>query len=186
MKRLFNIFFATLLLAFLVIPIIFIAILVRFTSKGKSIHWSNRVGKNNIIYRMPKFRTMVIDSPNVATHLLSNPEKYLTPIGGFLRRTSLDEIPQLFSVLKGDMTFIGPRPALSNQFDLIDLRQKRGIHKLVPGITGWAQVNGRDAVLISEKVALDEEYKNKKNFLLDLRILWMTFLKVVGRNNVLH
>jgi len=186
MKRLFNIFFATLLLAFLVIPIIFIAILVRLTSKGKSIYWSNRVGKNNIIYKMPKFRTMLIDSPNVATHLLSNPEKYLTPIGGFLRRTSLDEIPQLFSVLKGDMTFIGPRPALFNQFDLIDLRQKRGIDKLVPGITGWAQVNGRDAILISEKVALDEEYKNKKTFLLDLRILWMTFLKVLGRNNVLH
>jgi len=136
MKRLFNIFFATLLLAFLVIPIIFIAILVRFTSKGKSIHWSNRVGKNNIIYRMPKFRTMVIDSPNVATHLLSNPEKYLTPIGGFLRRTSLDEIPQLFSVLKGDMTFVGPRPALFNQSDLIALRKEKGVDKLLPGITG--------------------------------------------------
>ena len=186
MKRLFDLFFATLLLVLLALPIILIAILVRLTSKGRSIYWSDRVGKNNVIFKMPKFRTMLIDSPNVATHLLINPEKYLSPIGGYLRRTSLDEIPQIFSVIKADMSFIGPRPALFNQSDLIALRQERGIHKLVPGITGWAQINGRDEMLISEKVDFDEEYMIQQSFWLDLKILWITFSKVIGRDNILH
>ena len=157
MKRLFDLFIVFVLLVFLAVPMLIIAIVIRLTSKGQTIYWSDRVGKNNIIFKMPKFRTMLIDSPTVATHLLHNPDSYLSTIGGFLRRTSLDEIPQLFSVLKGDMSFVGPRPALFNQDDLIALRKEKGIDKLLPGITGWAQVNGRDELLISDKAKLDEE-----------------------------
>ena len=186
MKRLFDLFIVSALLVFLAAPMLIIAIVIRLTSKGQTIYWSDRVGKNNIIFKMPKFRTMLIDSPTVATHLLNNPDSYLSPIGGLLRRTSLDEIPQLFSVLKGDMSFVGPRPALFNQDNLIALRKEKGIDKLLPGITGWAQVNGRDKLSISDKVVLDEEYMNCQSFWFDLKILWMTLVKVTKRDNILH
>jgi len=163
-----------------------VAILIRSTSKGPSLYWSDRVGKNNKIFKMPKFRSMLIDTPAVATHLLDNPDAYLSPIGGFLRSTSLDELPQLFSVLRGDMSFVGPRPALYNQDDLISLRTEKGVDKLLPGITGWAQVNGRDELSIPDKVALDVEYLNRQSFWFDVKILWMTFLKVVKRDGVSH
>ena len=168
------------------IILLVVAILIRSTSKGPSLYWSDRVGKNNKIFKMPKFRSMLIDAPTVATHLLDNPDAYLSPIGGFLRSTSLDELPQLFSVLKGDMSFVGPRPALYNQEDLIALRTEKGVHKLLPGITGWAQVNGRDELSIPDKVALDVEYLNRQSFWFDMKILWMTFLKVVKRDDVSH
>ena len=158
MKRIFDLFFGVILLVLLVIMMLFIAIVIRLTSKGPSLYWSDRVGKNNKIFKMPKFRSMLTDTPAVATHLLDNPDVYLSPIGGFLRSTSLDELPQLFSVLRGDMSFVGPRPALYNQDDLITLRTQKGVDKLLPGITGWAQVNGRDELSIPDKVALDAEY----------------------------
>ena len=163
-----------------------IAVLVRITSKGPALYWSDRVGRNNKIFKMPKFRSMLIDTPSVATHLLDNPDSCLTPIGGFLRRSSLDELPQLFSVLKGEMSFVGPRPALYNQNDLIILRSKKGINTLLPGITGLAQINGRDELTISEKVALDLEYLNHKSLWFDIKILLKTFLKVVKRVGVSH
>jgi O-antigen biosynthesis protein WbqP len=166
--------------------IILIALAVRLTSKGPIIYWSSRIGKNNYLFQMPKFRSMQIDTPDIATHLMSDPKLYLAPLGEFLRSYSLDELPQLFSVLKGDMSFVGPRPALYNQNDLVALRSKKGIDKLLPGITGWAQVNGRDELSILEKVNLDFEYLNSKSFKLDIKILWMTFLKVIGRNNISH
>ena len=186
MKRFFDIFLAIFLIALLLLFIIIIAILVKITSKGGSLYWSDRVGKNNKIFRMPKFRSMLVDTPAVATHLLDNPGSYLSPIGGFLRRSSLDELPQLFSVLKGEMSFVGPRPALYNQDDLITLRTQKGVDKLLPGITGWAQVNGRDELSIPDKVALDTEYLNRQSFWFDMKILWMTFLKVVKRDGVSH
>ena len=161
-------------------------IAVRLTSKGPSLYWSNRVGKSNKIFKMPKFRSRLIDTPAVATHLLDNPDSYLSPIGNFLRRTSLDELPQLFSVLKGDMSFVGPRPALFNQDDLIALRTEKRVDKLLPGITGWAQVNGRDELSIPDKVALDVEYLNRQSFWFDMKILWMTLLKVINRDGVSH
>ena len=163
-----------------------IAFLVKTTSKGPVLFWSERIGKNNQTYKMPKFRSMLIDTPVVATHLLINPVSHLSPVGGFLRRFSLDELPQLFSVLKGDMNFVGPRPALFNQNDLIALRTEKGVDKLLPGITGWAQVNGRDELSISEKVSFDVEYMNCQSLWFDIRILWMTFLKVVNQDNVSH
>jgi len=186
MKRIFDLFFGVILLVLLVIMMLFIAIVIRLTSKGPSLYWSDRVGKNNKIFKMPKFRSMLIDTPAVATHLLDNPDAYLSPIGGFLRSTSLDELPQLFSVLKGDMSFVGPRPALYNQDDLIALRTEKGVVELLPGITGWAQVNGRDELLIPDKVALDVEYLNRQSFWFDMKILWITFLKVVKRDGVSH
>ena len=186
MKRVFDLFFSVILLLLLVIIMLFIAIVIRLTSKGPSLYWSDRVGKNNKIFKMPKFRSMLTDTPAVATHLLDNPDVYLSPIGSFLRSTSLDELPQLFSVLKGDMSFVGPRPALFNQNNLIALRTEKGVDKLLPGITGWAQVNGRDELSISDKVALDVEYLNRRSFWLDMKILWMTFLKVVKRDGVSH
>jgi len=186
MKRVFDLFFGVILLLSLVIIMLYIAIVIRLTSKGPSLYWSDRVGKNNKIFKMPKFRSMLTDTPAVATHLLDNPDVYLSPIGGFLRRSSLDEIPQLFSVLKGDMSFVGPRPALYNQDDLITLRTEKGVDKLLPGITGWAQVNGRDDLSIPDKVALDAEYLNHQSFWFDVKILWMTFLKVIKRDGVSH
>ena len=186
MKRVFDLFFGVILLLSLVIMMLFIAIVIRLTSKGPSLYWSDRVGKNNKIFKMPKFRSMLTDTPAVATHLLDNPDAYLSPIGGFLRSTSLDELPQLFSVLKGDMSFVGPRPALFNQEDLITLRTEKGVDKLLPGITGWAQVNGRDELSIPDKVALDAEYLNHQSFWFDMKILWMTFLKVIKRDGVSH
>ena len=164
----------------------FLSIIVKMTSEGPVLYWSDRVGKNNEIFRMPKFRSMLTDTPAVATHLLDNPDAYLSPIGGFLRSTSLDELPQLFSVLRGDMSFVGPRPALYNQDDLITLRIEKGVDKLLPGITGWAQVNGRDELSIPDKVALDVEYLNRQSFWFDMKILWMTFLKVIKRDGVSH
>ena len=184
MKRAFDLFFGVILLLSLVIMMLFIAIVIRLTSKGPSLYWSDRVGKNNKIFKMPKFRSMLIDTPAVATHLLDNPDSYLSPIGGFLRFSSLDELPQLFSILKGDMSFVGPRPALFNQDDLIALRTEKGVDKLLPGITGWAQVNGRDELSIPDKVALDVEYLKRKSFWFDIKILWMTFLKVIKRDGV--
>jgi len=186
MKRIFDLLLGVVILPLLVIPMILISISVSLSSKGSALYWSNRVGRNNEIFRMPKFRSMLIDTPNVATHLLDNPYAYLSPIGGFLRRSSLDELPQLFSVLKGDISFVGPRPALFNQEDLIALRTKKSVDKLLPGITGWAQVNGRDELSIPDKVALDVEYLNRQSFWFDLKILWMTFLKVVKRDGVSH
>ena len=186
MKRVFDLFTGVILLSSLVLVLLFIAIAIRRTSKGSVLYWSDRVGKNNKIFKMPKFRSMLTDTPAVATHLLDNPDAYLSPIGGFLRRSSLDELPQLFSVLKGDMSFVGPRPALFNQKDLITLRTEKGVYKLLPGITGWAQVNGRDELSISDKVALDVEYMHRQSFWFDMRILWMTFLKVIKRDGVSH
>ena len=186
MKLAFDLFFSVMLLLLLAFVMSFIAIVIRLTSKGPSLYWSDRVGKNNKIFKMPKFRTMFIDTPVVATHLLDNPDVYLTPIGGFLRSTSLDELPQLFSVLKGDMSFVGPRPALFNQSDLITLRTEKGVDKLLPGITGWTQVNGRDELSILDKVKLDDEYLNRQSFWFDMKILWMTFFKVMKRDGVSH
>ena len=186
MKLAFDLFFSLILLFLLAILMLFIAIVIRMTSKGPSLYWSDRVGKNNKIFKMPKFRSMLIDTPAVATHLLDNPDAYLSPIGSFLRSTSLDELPQLFSVLKGDMSFVGPRPALFNQNDLITLRTEKGVNKLLPGITGWSQVNGRDELSIPDKVILDVEYLNRQSFWFDIKILWMTFLKVIKRDDVSH
>jgi O-antigen biosynthesis protein WbqP len=163
-----------------------VAIIVKITSRGPALHWSDRIGIDNVIFKMPKFRTMRIDAPNVATHLLENPNAYLTPIGHFLRRFSIDEFPQLWSVLRGDMSFAGPRPALYNQDDLIELRTKKGIHKLTPGVTGWAQVNGRDNLVIPIKVEYDEYYLKHRSFLFDIKIIWMTFLKVLRKEGVKH
>ena len=170
----------------LVVPIILTAIAVRITSKGSVLYWSDRIGRNNEIFKMPKFRSMLTDTPTVGTDLLDNPDTYLSSIGGFLRRSSLDELPQLFSVFKGDMSFVGPRPALYNQDDLIALRTEKGVDKLLPGITGWAQVNGRDELSIPDKVALDVEYLNHQSFWFDMKILWKTFLKVMKRDGVSH
>jgi O-antigen biosynthesis protein WbqP len=185
-KRFFDLSIGSIFLVCLSIPMVLTIILVRLTSKGPSLYWSNRIGRNNEIFMMPKFRSMLTDTPAKATHLLDNPDSYLTPIGGFLRSTSLDELPQLFSVLRGDMSFVGPRPALFNQEDLIDLRTEKGVDKLLPGITGWAQVNGRDELSIPDKVALDVEYLNRQSFWFDIKILWMTFLRVVKRDGVSH
>jgi len=186
MKRIFDLLLGVVILVFLVAPMLLISIAVRLSSMGPALYWSDRVGKNNKIFKMPKFRSMLIDTPAVATHLLDNPDSYLSPIGGFLRRSSLDELPQLFSVLKGDMSFVGPRPALFNQDDLITLRTEKDVDKLLPGITGWAQVNGRDELSIPDKVALDVEYLNRQSFWFDIKILWMTFLKVINRDGVSH
>jgi O-antigen biosynthesis protein WbqP len=186
MKRFFDLFLGAILIILLALPMLITAIAVRLTSTGPSLYWSDRVGRDNVIFRMPKFRSMRVDTPAVATHLITDPNKFITPIGGFLRRSSLDEIPQLFSVLKGDMSFIGPRPALFNQEDLIALRKEQGVDRLMPGITGWAQVNGRDELPIPKKVVLDVEYLLRQSFWFDLKILWMTFLKVIRSAGVTH
>jgi O-antigen biosynthesis protein WbqP len=170
----------------LAVPIILIALIVKLTSEGPIIYWSDRVGINNTIFKMPKFRSMRLNAPAVATHLMSDPDLYLTSFGSFLRKFSLDELPQLWSILKGDMSFIGPRPALYNQNDLVELRSERGIHRLVPGVTGWAQVNGRDDIPIPVKVEFDEYYLKNRSFILDLKILWMTFIKVLKREGIQH
>lgn len=170
----------------LLIPILILTALVFATSPGPVLYWSDRVGRGNKIFRMPKFRSMRIDTPAVATHLLQEPARWLTPIGSFLRKTSLDELPQLWSILRGDMSFVGPRPALFNQDDLISLRTEHGVHELVPGLTGWAQVNGRDEIPIPQKVALDTEYLHRQSFLFDLNILWLTAVKVLARDGVAH
>ena len=186
MKRFFDISVGLLLFILLVIPILLVAVTIKVTSKGSVLYWSERVGRENVNFMMPKFRTMRSDTPQLATHLMNDPDAFLSPIGGFLRRTSMDELPQLFSILKGDMSFVGPRPALFNQDDLIALRTEKDVNQLVPGLTGWAQVNGRDDLPIPEKVALDVEYMELQSFWFDLKILWMTFLKVVRRVGVSH
>jgi O-antigen biosynthesis protein WbqP len=186
MKRLFDLLLALCAGLVLLVPVVLVALAVRLTSPGPSLYWSDRVGQHNRIFRMPKFRSMRIDTPAVATHLLTDPGQYLTPIGPFLRKSSLDELPQLWSILRGDMSFVGPRPALFNQDDLITLRTQHGVHELVPGLTGWAQVNGRDELPIPEKVALDAEYLRRRSLWLDMRILWMTFVKVLRRDGVAH
>ena len=185
-KRFFDFLLALFAVLFLIIPILVVAIMVRLTSIGPVLYWSDRVGRNNHIFKMPKFRTMLINTPAVATHLLSDPKQYLTPIGSFLRKSSLDELPQLWSIIKGDMSFVGPRPALFNQDDLVALRTQYGVDKLLPGLTGWAQINGRDELPIPVKVKLDVEYLHKQSFLLDVKIIFLTFLKVLRRDGIQH
>ena len=170
----------------LVLPITFIALVVKLTSPGPILYWSSRVGKNNVLFEMPKLRTMQVSTPAVATHLLANPEQYLTPVGSFLRKSSLDELPQLWCILRGQMSFVGPRPALFNQVDLIELRTACGVQTLLPGLTGWAQVNGRDELPIPQKVKLDYEYLQRRSISFNLQIMWMTFLKVMRRDGVSH
>lgn len=186
LKRLFDLALALPAALVLALPIALVALAVRLTSPGPALYWSDRVGRHNRIFRMPKFRSMRIDTPAVATHLLQNPARWLTPIGPFLRRSSLDELPQLWSILRGDMSFVGPRPALFNQDDLIALRTEAGVHELVPGLTGWAQVNGRDEIPIPQKVALDAEYLCRQSLAFDLRILWLTAVKVLRSDGVSH
>lgn len=186
MKRLTDFIFGLVALSALLVPLLLVALLVRVTSPGPVLYWSDRVGRGNRIFKMPKFRSMHMDTPALATHLLQKPDQWLTPIGSFLRKTSLDELPQLWCILKGDMSFVGPRPALFNQDDLIALRTSSGVHELVPGLTGWAQVNGRDELSILHKVKLDVEYFHQRSFGFDLWILWLTLLKVLRRDGVLH
>lgn len=186
MKRVFDILLGSLAAVMLCLPLLIVAIAVRLTSKGPILYWSDRVGRGNMIFKMPKFRSMKVGTPAVATHLLGNPSAHLTPIGSFLRKSSLDELPQLWSILAGDMSFVGPRPALFNQQDLIELRTELGVQKLLPGLTGWAQVNGRDELPIPEKVKLDVVYLEHQSLWFDIRILWMTFVKVLCRDGVSH
>jgi O-antigen biosynthesis protein WbqP len=185
-KRLFDIFLATSALAVLALPCLLLALLVKITSEGPVLYWSERVGRDNRIFRMPKFRSMRTDTPELATHLLAEPARWLTPIGSFLRTSSLDELPQLWSILCGDMSFVGPRPALFNQHDLIALRTQQGIHALLPGLTGWAQINGRDEIPLHEKVALDAHYLHHRSFMMDLRILAATAVRVLHRDGIAH
>ena len=186
MKRLLDLVLALFIIFVLIIPILIVTIAVRLTSSGPILYWSDRIGRYNIIFKMPKFRTMHIGTPAVATHLLSDSGQYLTPIGSFLRKSSLDELPQLWSILIGDMSFVGPRPALFNQDDLISLRTQYGVEKLQPGLTGWAQINGRDELSVSVKVQYDLEYLHKQSFWFDMKILFFTFLRVVQRSGVSH
>ena len=185
-KRVFDLLLALAAAVVLAVPVLLVAVVVRLTSSGPALYWSDRVGRQNTLFKMPKFRSMRVGTPAVATHLLADPATYLTPIGSFLRKSSLDELPQLWSILAGDMTFVGPRPALFNQHDLIELRTQQGVHELVPGLTGWAQINGRDELPIFEKVKLDVEYLQRQSLRLDVWILWLTFVKVIRRDGVTH
>ena len=186
MKRLFDLCLALSAALILVFPFVLVWLMVRVTSKGPALYWSDRVGRNNKIFKMPKFRSMRVDTPAVATHLLKNPQQFLTPIGSFLRKSSLDELPQLLSIIKGDMSFVGPRPALFNQDDLIALRTQHGVDVLVPGLTGWAQINGRDELPIPDKVNLDVVYMQRKSLWFDLKIIVLTFVKVLRRDGIQH
>lgn len=186
MKRAFDVSFSVCVGVFLLLPIGLTALLVRWTSPGPALYWSDRVGRNNRIFKMPKFRSMRLDTPAVATHLLSDPDQFLTPVGPFLRKTSLDELPQLWSILKGDMSLVGPRPALFNQHDLIALRTEAGVDRLVPGLTGWAQINGRDELPIADKVRLDAEYLQRQSFMFDLKIIFLTLWRVLRRDGITH
>ena len=186
MKRIFDLLLALAAAVVLAVPVLLVAMAVRLTSPGPALYWSDRVGRHNAIFKMPKFRSMRMGTPAVATHLLADPKAHLTPIGSFLRKSSLDELPQLWSILAGDMSFVGPRPALFNQHDLIALRTRLGVHELVPGLTGWAQINGRDKLPIPDKVKLDVEYLQRQSLWLDIRILWMTFVKVIRRDGITH
>ena len=185
-KRVFDLLLAQTACMVLAAPMLLVCVAVRLTSPGPALYWSDRVGRNNKIFKMPKFRSMRVGTPAVATHLLADAKSHLTPIGSFLRKSSLDELPQLWSILVGNMSFVGPRPALFNQHDLIALRTQQGVHTLVPGLTGWAQVNGRDELPIADKVKLDTQYAQQQSLLLDLRIIWLTFLKVLKRDGVSH
>ena len=185
-KRVFDLLLALAAAVVLALPVMLVAVLVRLTSPGPALYWSDRVGRYNTIFRMPKFRSMRVGTPAVATHLLADPKAHLTPIGSFLRKSSLDELPQLWSILVGDMSFVGPRPALFNQHDLIDLRTRLGVHELVPGLTGWAQINGRDELPIPDKVKLDVEYLQRQSLWFDIHILWLTFVKVIRRDGITH
>ena len=186
MKRLFDLLLALAACMFLAVPMLLVFVAVRLSSPGPALYWSDRVGRHNKIFKMPKFRSMRVGTPAVATHLLADTKSHLTPIGSFLRKSSLDELPQLWSILVGSMSFVGPRPALFNQHDLIALRTQHGVHNLVPGLTGWAQVNGRDELPIPDKVSLDAAYLQQQSLLFDIRILWMTFVKVLNRDGVSH
>lgn len=186
MKRLFDLVLAVCAGTVLLVPAAIVALVVRLTSRGPVLYWSERVGRHNRVFRMPKFRSMRVGTPAVATHLLTDAGARLTPVGGFLRKSSLDELPQLWTILVGHMSFVGPRPALFNQYDLIELRTRHGIHTLVPGLTGWAQVNGRDALPVAEKVRMDLEYLERRSFCFDIRVLWLTFVKVVQREGITH
>ena len=186
MKRVFDFFLAVVATLILAAPVLLVALMLRLTSPGPFLYWSDRVGRHNKLFKMPKFRSMRVGTPTVATHLLADPTTYLTPIGSFLRKSSLDELPQLWSILTGDMRFVGPRPALFNQDDLIELRTRFGVHELVPGLTGWAQINGRDELPIPDKVKLDVEYLQQQSLWFDIRILWLTFVKVIRRDGVAH
>ena len=186
MKRLIDLILTLVAAVLLLLPVLMVSLLVKLTSKGPVLYWSDRVGKSNAIFKMPKFRSMKVDTPAVATHLLADPKRVLTPVGDFLRKSSLDELPQLWCIFKGDMSFVGPRPALFNQDDLIALRTKEGVHELIPGLTGWAQINGRDELPIPQKVALDVKYLHHQSLLLDIKIIWMTFIKVIRKDGVSH
>jgi len=186
MKRFFDLCLALFAFIFLALPFLLVALAVRLTSKGPILYWSDRMGQYNQIFKMPKFRTMQIETPAVATHLLANPAQFLTPVGSFLRKSSLDELPQLWSIICGDMSFVGPRPALFNQEDLIALRTQYGVDKLVPGLTGWAQINGRDELPISDKVKFDVEYMQHQSFWLDMKIIFLTFVKVLRKEGIKH
>ena len=186
MKRLFDVILSIVLIIFLLIPMVIVALAVRLSSNGPILYWSNRIGERNVTFKMPKFRTMKTETPDIATHLMKDPQQFLSPIGGFLRKYSLDELPQLFSIFKGKMSFVGPRPALFNQYDLITLRSEKKLDQLLPGLTGWAQVNGRDDLSIHSKVLLDVEYMEKKSFFFDLKILWLTFIRVTKSSGISH
>jgi O-antigen biosynthesis protein WbqP len=185
-KRVFDVALSLLAGTILLVPIVILIVLVRSTSRGPVLYWSYRVGRNNEIFKMPKFRSMIVGTPTLASHLLPNPKSHLTPIGSFLRKSSLDELPQLWSILVGDMSFVGPRPALFNQFDLIEMRTQKCVHVLLPGLTGWAQVNGRDELTIIEKIEYDCEYIQFQSIWFDIKILWLTFLKVLNHVGVSH
>ena len=186
MKRFIDLVLTLVAVLFLWILIFIVCVLVKLTSKGPVLYWSDRVGKNNAIFKMPKFRSMHVNTPVVATHLLADPKSVLTPIGDFLRKSSLDELPQLWCILKGDMSFVGPRPALFNQEDLVALRTIKGVHQLIPGLTGWAQINGRDELAIPQKIDLDVEYLNHQSLWMDIKILWLTVVKVISSVDVSH
>jgi len=186
MKRLIDLILTSVAVLLLLLPVLMVAVLVKLTSKGPVLYWSDRVGKNNAIFKMPKFRSMKVDTPVVATHLLDDPKSVLTPVGDFLRKSSFDELPQILCIFKGDMSFVGPRPALFNQDDLIALRTEKGVHELLPGLTGWAQVNGRDELPIPQKVDLDVEYLHHQSLWLDIKIIWLTFIKVIKKDGVSH
>jgi len=186
MKRLIDLTLTFVAMLFFLLPVIIVSVVVKLTSKGPVLYWSDRVGKNNAIFKMPKFRSMKLDTPLVATHLLADPKSVFTPVGDFLRKSSLDELPQLWCILKGDMSVVGPRPALFNQDDLIALRSEKGVHELVPGLTGWAQINGRDELPIPQKVDLDVEYLHHQSLWLDIKIIWLTFIRVIKKDGVSH
>ncbi len=185
-KRSFDYLLSLLLLGFFSAPMLVVALLIKLTSTGPVLYWSDRVGRHNAIFKMPKFRTMRVDTPAVATHLLADPDQFLTPLGKFFRKSSLDELPQLLSILRGDMSFVGPRPALFNQYDLIELRTQKGIHQLTPGLTGWAQINGRDELPIPVKVEFDEYYLLHRSIFLDIKVIVLTAFKVIRREGVVH